>query len=147
MNEIFLKIAKKYSNIVLLHADFSKQMGVNGLESELRDRVFNFGLGIGNMVSASCGFVARGKMPFLFGVGDVFVGESFSQIAINICEPNLNVKVVVFDVEGMEDLEIMKNLPNMRVFEAKSNEEVVVAICEMAKTYGPCYLSLKGTVL
>ena len=94
------------------------------------------------MVSASCGFVVRGKTPVVCGYGDYFVGGILDQLASDICKPNLNVKIVGVGARVLDDISIMDGLPHMEVFVPDSAIEVADMFERMMGEYGPGYLKL-----
>ena len=92
IGESLLELAQKYSNLVVLGSDCSYEC--RQFKQYFPDRYFDFGSGLENMISAAVGFVVRGKMPVLLGEGLLMKG--FQQLKYDICEPNLNVKIVDF---------------------------------------------------
>ena len=147
--DTILVLGKKYKNMVVLTADFTKEFNLTNYISENRYRHFNFGLTPGNMVSAACGMLVRGKLPLICSVSDFLVGNALSQINNDICFANLNVKFVGIsgEIDAMNDVKILSNLKNMEIFQPDTEKDLVNDLKTMFEKYGPCYLSLKKTVL
>lgn len=150
-----LKAGKRHNNLVLLHADNLAQLELEQFIKVFSDRHFNFGFGESNMVSASMGFVVRGKLPVLTGYTNFLVVKSFEQIRNSICVPNLNVKIISlgsgfsFPHDGpgyqiFEDIALMKLLPNMKIIVPGDHFEVMAACEAMLMDYGPTYMRLNN---
>jgi len=151
--EKILTLSGKRSNIVVLTSDNSRDFGLDRFSKSFEDRSFNLGLGINNMISASIGFSIRGKIPFLASFSIFSVCRAIEQIRNSICLPNLNIKIVGFgaglnmEMHGagyqvLEDIAMMRSLPNMKVLCPSDYNEVLRAVELMTKDYGPTYLRL-----
>jgi transketolase len=147
LGKILVESGKKYGNMAVLAADFSEKLGLKEFSIAYGERMFNFGLAEVNMMSASVGFSVRGKMPVIVGMSNFLASRGLEQIRNGICVPNLNVKIigVNFEDNGYEDLEdlaILKNLPNMKVVHVKDKKNLKKAISKMFEEYGPGYLRI-----
>lgn len=107
---MIIDLGKKYGNLVLLSS-----YG-NGICREFAkffpERHYNLGHGAQNLASCAAGFSVRGKMPVIVVESSFFV-EAFEQIKTSICEPNLNVKILL---KGAVSGDIVKSLPNMQFY-------------------------------
>ena len=139
---MILQLAKKYKNLVILSAGLKMHTYCQSFSKFFPDRYFSFGLAEANVASAAAGFALKGKLPLI--VADkYFVGRAWEQIRNDICEPNLNVKIVVDGGELLaeadeveEDLALVAVLPNIEVFSIKGWDEKIFS------KYGPAYVRL-----
>ena len=125
MMEVLLKLGKKHSNIVF----FGYNLG--DLKKFFPDKCIDLGRASGNIVSCAAGFALRGKLPVIFADKE-FLEGSFKQLKYDVCEPNLNIKIVVTDDINLSE-ELLKLLPNMKV----NSHDV-----DVFDVYGPMCLSL-----
>lgn len=122
---MMLKLAKKYKNLVVLSSGLSPNL--QEFVKFFPDRYFSFGRAHANIAGVSAGFALRGKIPVVV-CDENFISRAFEQIKSCICEPNLNVKIF----GGDEGLELVKILPNMKVFSGNIDEAFL--------EYGPAYV-------
>ena len=123
--------------------DFLVEKGISSFVSQFAERSFQFGLAEQAMVSASAGFAVTGKMPFVVGLSTFIAGRSYEQIRNTVCEQNLNVKFLGFADDFEEDVALMKELPGIKVFEPKNQEEAAKILEEMVMEYGPAYMRVR----
>ncbi len=153
LDETIVQLGKKYRNIVVLTSDNSKRAGVAQFTKFFQDRSFNFGLAEANMASSAVGFTVCGKVPFVTGVASFLVNSALDQIRSDICYPNLNVKIIgtaaglsasqdEVGCQAMEDLALMRALPNMKVVSPADYYETASALEAMMADYGPTYLRI-----
>ncbi len=138
---------------VVLNADTGIDSKTGKFENLYPDRHFNFGNAEANMVNTAAGFAARGKTPFAVGHAIFVTGKPWEHIRNSICLPNLNVKLIgthaglLTGEEGaifqaIEDIAIMRAIPNMKVVSPADAVETYYAIDEMMRDFGPTYLRL-----
>lgn len=146
-----LMLEKK--DIVVLDADLSKSTKTVEAKKVCPDRHFNLGIAEGNMMSVAAGLAASGKIVYASSFAVFAAGRAFEQIRNSICYPNLNVKICATHAgisvgedgashQAIEDLALMRSLPNMKVFQpcdAKETKAVIKAVYAME---GPCYVRL-----
>lgn len=136
---MILQLAKKYKNLVILSASLKMHTYCQSFAKFFPDRYFSFGLAEENVASVAAGFALKGKLPLIMA-DKRFIGSAWEQIRNDICEPNLNVKIVVeADLSQKvlhEDLELVKILPNMEVFSVEGWDE------EIFSKYGPAYIRI-----
>lgn len=158
LEEGLLGLAKKHRGLVVLNADFGERLGLNNFSSAFPERIFNFGLAENNMVAASCGFAATGKVPFIVGLSNFCVGRTWEIIRNCICYPNLNVKFIGFGTgilegedgvgyQATEDIALTNVLPNMKVICPADYYEARSAINVAFLEFGPVYLRMTDKVL
>ena len=136
MNEVFenelMKCSQKHRNLVLMcHGELGD---VKSLSKYFFGKFFNFGIGEQNFVSAAAGFVVRGKMPLLLIPANA-LSRVYEQLKNDICEANLNVKIVVFGEMDDATLSFLEVMPNMNV--------VSDSIEEMLGNYGPVVMRIR----
>ena len=111
------------------------------------------GIAEANMMSTSAGMATTGKVPFASTFAVFAAGRSYDQIRNSICYPNLNVKIcsthsgITVGEDGathqmLEDISMMRTLPNMKVLSPADDIETKWAIEEAYKQKGPVYVRL-----
>lgn len=150
---VLARLIQKNENIVVLDADLAGSTRTSEARSVCPQRHFNMGIQEGNMMAVAAGLAASGKVVFASSFAVFAAGRAFEQIRNSICYPNLNVKVcathsgITVGEDGashqsIEDIAIMRSIPNMKVFspcDAYETEQVIEAI---TKLDGPCYVRL-----
>ena len=97
--------------------------------------------------------MAGGKIPYVSSFAVFLTGRAYDQVRNSICYPNLNVKLcgthagVTVGEDGathqmLEDVSLMRGLPNMKVFCPADDVETRWVIEEISKIEGPCYVRL-----
>lgn len=151
--EALLALGKENENIVVLDADLSTATKTSLFAKEFPDRFFEMGIAENNMMGTAAGFSTCGKIPFVSTFAVFAAGRSYEQIRNSICYPNLNVKIcathcgVTVGEDGathqmLEDLSLMRTLPNMVVLSTSDDVQTKWAVKEIAKINGPVYLRL-----
>lgn len=147
------KIIQENKNIVVLDADLSKSTKSAEAKKVAPDRHFNIGIAEANMMGISAGLATCGNTVFASTFAMFATGRAYDQIRNSICYPNLNVKVcathsgLTVGEDGashqtVEDLALMRVIPNMHVFcpcDGVETEHVIRAVAELD---GPCYVRL-----
>ena len=140
-------------NIVVLDADLSKSTMTALFKEKYPERFFNCGIAEGNMMSVAAGLAAVGKTVFASSFAMFAAGRAFEQIRNSICYPNLNVKIgathagISVGEDGathqcIEDIALMRAIPNMVVLSPADGEETKQAVKWAAGHPGPVYLRL-----
>lgn len=135
--EKFVEAGKKHKNIVLFCPDDMDELPVEIFSESFNERFFNFGLAEKSMFLAAVAFAVRGKMPFISCLSETIV-KSFVEVKHAICLPNLNIKIVGIG----DEVKILEDLPNMKIFCPRNEEELLEALRVMVTEYGPMYLRL-----
>ena len=144
------EFGEKY-DIVVLDADLSKSTKTETFQKKFPDRFFNTGIAEANMMSTAAGLATCGKIVFASSFAMFAAGRAFEQIRNSICYPNLNVKIgashagISVGEDGathqcLEDIGIMRTIPNMVIINPADHAEAVLAVEAAIKHHGPVYL-------
>jgi transketolase len=156
--QTLLRIAAENPNVIAIGADTTKSMSMNIMEKEYPDRVFNIGIAEQNMMAAAAGMAATGMQVYAGSYAPFTCMRAVEQVRTFIAYPNLDVKVIGgmgglsggidgTTHQGLEDIGIMRTIPNMKVLVPADAASTAVITAAMAKDYGPAYLRLgKGAV-
>ena len=140
-------------DIVVLDADLSKSTKTNDFYKAYPDRFFNMGIAEQNLVGAACGFAATGKIPFASTFAMFATGRAFEIIRNSACYPKLNVKICATHAgitvgedggshQSVEDISLMRSIPNMTVLVPADGVEAEKMIFAAAEYNGPMYVRL-----
>lgn len=151
--EALAKFGGQHKNVVVLDADLAGSLKTGKFANLYPDRHFNFGIAEANMVNSAAGMSLRGKVPFACSFAVFVTGRPWEHIRNSICYPNLNVKLVGSHAgimtgedgathQALEDISIMRSIPNMKVICPADAVEAYMAIEEVIKDYGPTYIRL-----
>ena len=138
-------------DIIVLDADLSKSTKTDTFKKKFPDRFINMGIAEANMMSTAAGLAACGKIVFASSFAMFAAGRAFEQIRNSICYPNLNVKIgathagISVGEDGathqcLEDMGIMRTLPNMVVINPADDTEARAAVEAAVLHDGPVYL-------
>ena len=147
------ELGEKDKNIVVLDADLSGATKTSIFAKKFPDRFFDMGIAEQDMMSTAAGLASFGKIPFASTFAMFATGRPYDQIRNSICYPNLNVKIcashsgITVGEDGathqmLEDIGLMRGLPNMKVMCTSDDIETKWAVEEIAKMDGPVYLRL-----
>lgn len=148
-----VKLGKINDDVVVLDADLSKSTKTNDFYKAYPDRFFNMGIAEQNLVGAACGFAATGKIPFASTFAMFATGRAFEIIRNSACYPKLNVKICATHAgitvgedggshQSVEDISLMKSIPNMTVLVPADGVEAEKMIFAAAEYNGPMYVRL-----
>lgn len=137
--------------IVVLDADLSKSTKTDSFKKVYPERFVNVGIAEGNMMSVAAGLSACGKIPFASSFAMFATGRAFEQIRNSICYPKLNVKIgathagISVGEDGathqcLEDIGIMRTLPNMTIINPADAAEARLAVKAAIDHEGPVYM-------
>ena len=151
--EALLELGKENKNVVVLDADLSSATKTNLFAKEFPNRFFDMGIAEQNMMSTAAGIATCNKIPYASTFAVFAAGRAYDQIRNSICYPNLNVKIcathagITVGEDGathqmIEDISLMRTLPNMKVMSVCDDRETKCAVNEISKIDGPCYLRL-----
>lgn len=140
-------------NIVVMDADLSKSTMTYGFSQKYPDRFLNAGIAEANMMSSAAGIAATGKTVFASTFAMFAAGRAYEQIRNSICYPNLNVKICATHAgisvgedgashQMIEDIALMRVIPNMHVLSPADYYEAKAAVEFAASTEGPFYVRL-----
>ena len=147
------ELAKENENVVVLDADLSKSTKTADFKAVSPERFFNMGIAEGNMMGVAAGLSTCGKIPYVSTFAMFAAGRAFEQIRNSICYPKLNVKVCATHAgltvgedgashQTVEDLSLMRSIPNMVVISPADAVETMAAIKAIAEYDGPCSVRL-----
>ncbi|WP_102399081.1 transketolase family protein [Haloimpatiens massiliensis] len=147
------KLGEEKSNVVVLDADLSKSTKTAEFKKVFPERFINMGIAEGNMMVVAAGLASCGKIPFVSTFAMFAAGRGFEQIRNSICYPKLNVKVCATHAgltvgedgashQAIEDISLMRSIPNMLVISPSDGIEAEAAIKAVAEYEGPCYVRL-----
>lgn len=151
--EALAQLGKENPNVVVLDADLAGATKTDMFAKQFPDRFFDMGIAEANMMATAAGFATCGKIPYASTFAVFAAGRAYDQIRNSICYPKLNVKIcathcgVTVGEDGathqmIEDLSLMRTLPNMTVMSTSDDTQTKWAIKEIAKIQGPVYLRL-----
>lgn len=151
--ETLKELGAKIPEIVVLDADLSASTKTAVFAKAFPDRFFDTGIAEGNMMSVAAGLAASGKIPFASTFAVFGAGRAYEQIRNSICYPNLNVKVAVTHAgltvgedgathQMLEDIALMRALPNMTVVVPADAAETAQVIRWAASYQGPVYIRM-----
>lgn len=151
--EKLAELIKENPRIVVLDADLTKSTKTIEAKKACPERHFNAGIAECNMLGMAAGLAASGKIAFASSFAVFATGRAFEIIRNSVCYPNLNVKVCATHAglsvgedgashQSIEDVGIMRTLPNMRIYVPCDQYEAKAVIEHVANTDGPCYVRL-----
>lgn len=151
--ETLVELGKENENIVVLDADLAGATKTNLFAKEYPDRFFDLGIAEANMLGTAAGLATCGKIPYASTFAVFAAGRGYDQIRNSICYPNLNVKIcathcgITVGEDGathqmLEDISLMRTLPNMTVISPSDDTQTRWIIKEISKIKGPVYVRL-----
>lgn len=140
-------------DVVVLDADLSKSTKTELFQKAFPDRFFNMGIAEQNLMGVAAGLASCGKIPFASTFAVFATGRAYDQIRNTICYPRLNVKIAATHAgltvgedggshQMLEDIGLMRGLPNMTVLVPADGTETEKAIMAAADWDGPVYIRL-----
>lgn len=155
--EALIKAGEKNNKIVVLDADLSHATMTCTFASKHPDRFYNVGVAEANLMCIAAGFANTGYIPFVSTFALFGAGRAFEQIRNSICYTNANVKFG-FSHSGLsvgedggshqsiEDIALMRELPNMTIFVPCDPAETEKAVMAAAEINGPVYIRVARPV-
>lgn len=148
-----LEIARQNPNVFALCADLTESMRLNQFKNEFPNRFIQVGVAEQNLIGVAAGLALGGKIPFATSFAVFSPGRSWDQIRVSVAYGKLNVKIIgghaglVTGPDGashqaLEDIAIMRTLPNMKVIEPADSFQATQAVYALASDKGPTYLRL-----
>ncbi len=148
-----VKLSNINKDVVVLDADLSKSTKTADFKAAAPERFINMGIAEANMMGVASGLSTCGKVPFVSTFAMFAAGRAFEQIRNSICYPKLNVKVCATHAgltvgedgashQSVEDISLMRSIPNMTVINPADAIETEAAILAVAEYNGPCYVRL-----
>lgn len=151
--EALLNLGKENDKIVVLDADLSSATKTNLFAKEFPNRFFDMGIAEANMLGTAAGLSTCGKIPYASTFAVFAAGRGYDQIRNSICYPRLNVKIcathagITVGEDGathqmLEDISLMRTLPNMTVISPSDDIQTRWVIQEISKMNEPVYVRL-----
>ncbi len=151
--ETLVKLGKENGRIVVLDADLAGATKTNLFAKEYPNRFFDMGIAEENMLGTAAGLATCDKIPYASTFAVFAAGRGYDQIRNSICYPNLNVKIcathagITVGEDGathqmLEDISLMRTLPNMTVISPSDDTQTRWVIQEISKINGPVYVRL-----
>jgi len=148
-----VELGRRFPEIVVLDADLSKSTKTHEFARAFPDRFFNMGIAEQNLMGTAAGFALAGKIPFASTFAVFATGRPFDQVRNTIAYPGLNVKIVATHAgitvgedgashQAVEDIALMRALPNMTVIVPADATETARAVAAAAAHQGPVYMRL-----
>lgn len=151
--ETLVELGRANKDIVVLDADLSPSTKTILFAKEFPDRFFDVGIAEANLVSVAAGLASAGKIAFASTFTVFGVEKGLNQFKQSVAYPNLNVKLVTthggmsVGEDGsshfcIEDLAIMRAMPNVTVMVPSDGVETRFATRAIAKYRGPVFMRL-----
>lgn len=146
-------IMSKDERIIVIDADLAKANGTITLRDKYPDRAFDVGIAEQNMVSVAAGLASYGYIPFVGSFTPFASRRVCDQIAISCAYAGQSVKIIGSDpgitaeLNGgthmsMEDIGVLRSIPNMLIFEPVDNVQLEQAIPQIIDYKGPVYIRM-----
>ena len=143
----------KNPNVVVLEADLGNATKSNAFKEVAPERYFNMGISEQDLIGTAAGFAAAGKIPLASTFAVFATGRAFEQVRNSVCYPKLNVKICATHAgltvgadggshQAIEDISLMRTLPNMTVINPADAKEAEAAVLAAIDCQGPVYIRL-----
>lgn len=150
---VLVELGKDCPELVVLDADLSKSTKTAEFAKCYPDRFFDMGIAEQNMMGTAAGFALAGKIPCASTFAIFATGRAYDQVRNAIAYPGLNVKIVATHAgvtvgedgashQTIEDISLMRTLPNMTVIVPADAQEAAQAVAAAVKMQGPVYIRL-----
>lgn len=144
-------VAEQNPKVVAIGADITASTRVDWFKKKFPDRFFSMGIAEQNQMSVAAGLSLTGKIPYVCNYGVFLAGRAWDQIRTTVCYNNLNIKLggahggISVGADGathqaLEEISIMRCLPNMKVIVPADSFETRKATIAAADLYGPVYV-------
>ena len=147
------ELAKTRKDVVVMDADLAGSTKTSDFEKVAPERFVEVGIAEQNMIGIASGLAASGKTVFASTFAVFATGRCWEQIRLAVAYPKQNVKIVSTHCgisvgedgashQGLEDISIMRSIPNMVVISPADAYEAYAATMAIADYKGPCYMRL-----
>lgn len=151
-----VELGKINPDIVVLDADLACSTQTRLFADEFPERFFDCGIAEQDMIATAAGLALGGKIPFAASFAMFATGRTYDQIRNSVCYPELNVKIigthggVTVGEDGashqaLEDISLMRGIPNMTVFVPADCRECAEVVKFAAENPGPMYIRIPRT--
>jgi len=146
-----VELGASHPDVVALYADLTGSLKMNAFEKAFPERFFQVGIAEANMMGLAAGLATAGKIPFTGTFANFSTGRVYDQIRQSIAYSEKNVKIcashagLTLGEDGathqiLEDMGMMKMLPNMTVVVPCDYNQTRLATLALAEHHGPAYL-------
>lgn len=150
--EAIIQLSRKNDRILFLTGDLGF-MALEGVKDSLGERFINAGVAEQNMATMAASLAYEGFIPFIYSISPFITLRPYEQLRNDICLHNLPVKVIAngggygYGIMGsthhnIEDIGVMRILPNMKVYVPFTKEDVLSSLEQMINDPSPNYLRL-----
>ncbi len=151
--EALKKLAANNTDVVVLDADLSGSTKTAEFKKVSPERFFNVGIAEQNLIGTAAGLSLAGKIPFASTFAMFAAGRAFEIIRNTVAYPVLNVKIAATHAgltvgedggshQAIEDISLMRSIPNMTVINPADAKEAEQAVLKAAEYVGPVYIRL-----
>ncbi|MDS1030595.1 transketolase family protein [Bacillota bacterium LX-D] len=148
-----VRLGEENENIVVLDADLAKSTKTIDFAKTYPERFFDMGIAEQNMLGTAAGLSLGGRIPFASSFAMFATGRAFEIIRNSIAYPKLNVKIAATHAgitvgedgashQAIEDIALMRSIPNMTVLVPADGIETEQAVRAAAYYQGPVYIRL-----
>lgn len=148
-----VELGRMNKNVVVLSADLTDSTRAKWFRDEFPGRFFTCGVAEQDMISTAAGFALSGKIAFACTFGVFAAGRAWDQVRVSVDYMNLNVKIIGthggvsvgedgYTHQALEEITLMRVLPNMTVIVPCDFVEAKMATIKSAERNGPVYIRL-----
>jgi len=149
--EALLELGRQNPDVVALCADLTGSLKMDAFAREFPERFIQVGIAEANMIGIAAGLTIGGKIPFTGTFANFSTGRVYDQIRQSVAYSNKNVKICASHAgltlgedgathQNLEDIGMMKMLPNMTVINPCDFNQTKAATLTISKHSGPVYL-------
>ena len=146
-----LEAGRRNADVMALCADVAGSLKMTDFQKEFPDRFIQVGIAEANMIGISAGLALSGKIPVAGAFAGFVSGRVYDQVRVSVAYSNLNVKIAAAHAgisvgedgathQMLEDLGMMKMLPNMVVINTCDFNQTKMATLAVIEYQGPVYL-------
>ena len=146
-----LEVGRENADVIALCADLTGSLKMEAFAAEFPDRFIQCGIAEANMIGTSAGLALSGKIPYAGTFAGFATGRVYDQVRQSVAYSETNVKIcashagITLGEDGathqiMEDIGLMRMLPNLVVINPCDYNQTKAATIEIAKHHGPVYL-------
>ncbi len=147
------ELGESRPEVVALDADLAKSTKSINFKEKFPERFFEMGISEQDMVATAAGFALSGKIAYASSFACFITGRAYDQVRTSVCYSNVNVKLVGSHAglmtgedgathQALEDISLMRSLPNMKVIVPGDYFEAKIATKKAAEIPGPVYLRM-----
>lgn len=147
--EILINLAEKNNNIVVMTAE--NRAAIRNLPSKIQNQFVDVGISEQTMIGMAAGLALRGRIPVVHALSTFLTMRAFEFIRTDVGIGNLPVKIIgavagfLSEANGpthqaIEDISLMRGIPNMHVFAPADEEDLLIALPEIINSPNPSYI-------